>query len=235
MDGCYLARMRFTVVLVAVMVLLGCGKSSGPPAPPPDASATPGASATPARQARIAKLARGTSVAYALLVDGTIHRWGLVAVRTREDAPVAMTGLVGKFVDVSADRHACAVNDAGEVWCWGENAFGALGNGTSVPLGSSEMGPVKALVSDAKSVCVDGLFSCALHRTGTVSCWGNGPWGRDVHHEVPVLMPGFTRVTSIACGGAHLCAVDEDGVLRCMGRGVAGAWNVRLAPAELPW
>lgn len=207
---------RFALAPLVLVMALACRKSQSHAPTPPAATARHGQ--------RVVKLARGASEAYAVLDDGTVHRWGEGESGPPNDVPVPVAGLVGKFVDVSSYMHTCAVNEAGEVWCWGANTAGQVGNGTGRALGphSRVDAPVRAMVDGVKSVCVSGLLSCALHRTGAVSCWGHGPWGAEVAHQVPVPMPGLTRVTSIACGGEHVCAVDEDGVVKCVGRGRLG-------------
>jgi alpha-tubulin suppressor-like RCC1 family protein len=46
-------------------------------------------------------------------------------------SPVRVLGLTGATqIDVDYS-HVCALDDAGNVWCWGDNSFGNLGDGTT--------------------------------------------------------------------------------------------------------
>ena len=62
--------------------------------------------------------------------------------------------------------------------CWGSNATGQLGNGTT----TSSLAPVVVSVVDRAIAIVTGFgFSCALRGSGQVLCWGsnmNGQLGR---------------------------------------------------------
>ena len=65
----------------------------------------------------------------------------------------------------------CALHVTGIPVCWGaNNTHGALGNGTR----SSARTPTAVVgITDAIAVASGSSFGCALHRTGSVSCWGS--------------------------------------------------------------
>lgn len=105
--------------------------------------------------------------------DGALVCWQL-------DLRAADLGLEGtrplgdtRVVDVAVGPgHACAVTTQGTIRCWGENSWGALGDGTTEP--RTEAVTVVG-IGDAKQVAVAGSTSCAVHATGAVSCWGKTP------------------------------------------------------------
>ena len=71
--------------------------------------------------------------------------------------------------------HSCAVTASGNVYCWGDNNEGQLGNGST----DSTETPVKVLdIDSAYSVSVTDGGTCALLTDGTIACWGNNTYGQ---------------------------------------------------------
>ena len=97
----------------------------------------------------------------------------------------------------------------------GEERLGELGNGTTQDSGL----PVDTIgVTDATAITVSAVHACALHATGTVSCWGFGTAlgnGSLDSSSVPIEVPGLSDVTAIAAGEQHACALIADGTLKC--------------------
>ncbi len=89
---------------------------------------------------------------------------------------------ISDAVEISAsDDHACVLHRGGGVSCWGRNDVGQVGDGTTI----DQPRPVRlASISDAVAVSVSsggsgtGAHSCALHRDGSVSCWGGNEAGQ---------------------------------------------------------
>ena len=66
--------------------------------------------------------------------------------------------------------HACVLLRDGAVWCWGENALGALGDAV-VPRSGT---PLKVELSEpAISVAAGENFTCAVLNNRRVVCWGS--------------------------------------------------------------
>jgi alpha-tubulin suppressor-like RCC1 family protein len=86
------------------------------------------------------------------------------------------TGGTSPAVGVTAfGQFACAWLADKTVWCWGNNDFGQLGNGTF----DDQPQPVQVTgISDAVSVAAGPDFACALRTGGAVSCWGSSYWGQ---------------------------------------------------------
>jgi len=93
--------------------------------------------------------------------------------------------------------------------------------------------PVEGWRLAAVDVTVGRHFSCALLSNGEVKCWGNNRYGQlGLGEDVfAVELDGSTVPTSVALGrGAididagdeHVCAVLDDGSVRCWGRNQAG-------------
>ena len=132
----------------------------------------------------------------------------------------------------AAEEHTCALVSDGTVQCWGNNAYGDLGNGTFSSGGTPTPGPVTGLSKPATAICGTGLSSCALLSDGTVWCWGWNYYGGlgngsftttgNLGIATPVQVQGLpSAASSIACGYFHVCAIVS-GALYCWGYGEAG-------------
>ena len=160
--------------------------------------------------------------------------------------PVVGTGGSGLLTGVAelesnANGSFCAVLQSGSVECWGGNALGSLGDGTtsnrSAPtpvLDSSGTGPLTGVASMAS----DHFGYCAVLASGGVNCWGwnyegslgngqlNGPQTCVTFIcstlPVPVVGEGGTGslagVVSVVGDADHTyCAVLTSGGVDCWG------------------
>lgn len=165
--------------------------------------------------------------------DGTVECWGdneageLGDGTTRNrsrSAPV--TGLLGAVrVQVSrfvgdAPGSACAVLAEGEVECWGSNAFGQLGDGTTLDR-SRRTGVIG--LGDIVQLSLGARHACAVTREGAALCWGDNARGQlgdrtTQARSRPTTVAGLSEgVVAIAAGEAHTCAVLEGGTVECWG------------------
>lgn len=90
--------------------------------------------------------------------------------------PVSPLGTLGTARHVSAgNTHTCEVNAGGDVYCWGLNANGQLGDLSTVLRTSAVL-----VRTDARFVAVTTglLHSCALTEAGAAFCWGSNASGR---------------------------------------------------------
>lgn len=79
-------------------------------------------------------------------------------------------------VQVSAgEAHVCARSRDGAVWCWGNNGYGQLGDGTTV---ERNVAVRVERLPEAVSIVTGAFFTCALVRDGRVLCWGANEWGQ---------------------------------------------------------
>jgi alpha-tubulin suppressor-like RCC1 family protein len=75
----------------------------------------------------------------------------------------------------AGEDYACALCAEGQVACWGQGAFGQLGDGQ----GMSSATPVRvAGIEDAVEIAVGFRTACALRAGGEVLCWGDGQEGQ---------------------------------------------------------
>jgi alpha-tubulin suppressor-like RCC1 family protein len=133
-------------------------------------------------------------------------------------------------------KHACALTTAGGVRCWGLDATGQVGDGTTTggPAICASCRPspvdVTGLSSGVSAIAAGGQHTCAvMSADGSVQCWGsnsNGQLGVDKtatpQSLVPVLVPALTGVTAISAGGNETCAKLADSSVTCWGQNSSG-------------
>jgi alpha-tubulin suppressor-like RCC1 family protein len=108
---------------------------------------------------------------------------------TGEPAPVAVA-VVASARGLAAGRaHTCALAGDGTVLCWGANAFGELGDGTTTD--RSTPAPVVGL-DGVEQLAAGDAHTCARRTDGTTWCWGadgSGQLGDDavLTHNTPQL------------------------------------------------
>jgi alpha-tubulin suppressor-like RCC1 family protein len=173
-------------------------------------------------------LAQGASAAGSCAMVGTSLRcWGqnayfLLGPGSNLSLPASSTplavsqGASASVVAVSA-YHACAVV-SGAVKCWGSNANGQLGDGTT----TSNPTAVTAVASGATAVSVGYSHTCAIVGSG-VQCWGSNNLGQlgdttAIERHSPVSVQGLGGTpTALALGDGHSCALLSGGTVKCWG------------------
>ena len=121
-----------------------------------------------------------------LLENGTAMCWGSNSdgqlgegSNTDSSLPVYVSSAQSiYFTQIDLGKaHSCATNYSGEIYCWGRNSFGQLGDGTiqnrliptmvNLPIGYS-----------AISVSSGGDHSCAILNGSQPACWGRNSQGQ---------------------------------------------------------
>jgi alpha-tubulin suppressor-like RCC1 family protein len=155
------------------------------------------------------------------------------------DAPAAgtWTGPQGlEQVDelVSGQNHLCALIN-GDVLCWGENASGQLGIGTS---GASVNAPGTKVIglSGVTDIAAGRSHTCAV-ADGDVYCWGENSSSQcglaDTADRMLPTSHGFSDAISVAAGDAHTCALVANGTVWCWGSGSDRQNGATMTGAEL--
>ena len=147
---------------------------------------------------------------------------------------ISQDGYIGDVSSpVVAGSHVCVIA-SGELYCWGENSDGQLGNNSTtssgVPIAVKTTGALAGkTIQDVKL----GLYhTCAL-ASGGFYCWGKNNVGQvpdgtytTRREPTPALQqPGnltSSNVVSIGAGGNRSCAVISDGRTFCSGYNNAG-------------
>ena len=136
--------------------------------------------------------------------------------------PVPVSGLDAGVAQLAATfERTCALMSTGGVRCWGQNAHGGLGDGTTID--RSTPTNVFGLASGVSQLALGYQHTCALRVTGTVRCWGlnlDGQVGDGTATDrvKPVNVVGLPAgIRKVAAGGAHTCAITSGYGVTCGG------------------
>ncbi|MEV7010051.1 S8 family serine peptidase [Streptosporangium sp. NPDC051022] len=134
----------------------------------------------------------------------------------------AVTPQSGPQTIAAGDDHSLMTawgSGAGEVWAWGDNAQGQLGNGNT----TTRKVPVKIPgLSGVAAVAAGTGFSVALKSDGTVWAWGDNSQGQlgngtTTDSSVPVQVTGISTAVGVSAGAGHVLAVLANGTVRAWG------------------
>jgi alpha-tubulin suppressor-like RCC1 family protein len=196
-------------------------------------------------------VASGSSHACAV-VSGGVRCWGENASGQLGDGslvqrPASVAALLPEgttAVAVAAgERHTCALDDLGAVFCWGDNDLGQLGRG-GTPASSALPLLVPGLL--AVAVAAGPEHTCAVTAGAEVRCWGRNDIGQAGRGHVspaepsPVAVsiagndpyPPLAGALAIAAGGAHACAAVQGAAeleLWCWGSNLSSQLGIRTA------
>ncbi|MFN8019442.1 MAG: Calx-beta domain-containing protein [Acidimicrobiales bacterium] len=131
----------------------------------------------------------------------------------------------GSTLPVVNSSRSCWIMSSGSATCGGNNANGALGDGTTTS--STAYGGVLVSGSANTTAITLGTSHTCARIAGAAKCWGLGTNGRlgnglQTSSSVPVAVTGLTSIAAISAGGAHSCAVTSAGAVRCWGLNSSG-------------
>ncbi|HYH83624.1 MAG TPA: hypothetical protein VEX86_27765, partial [Longimicrobium sp.] len=135
-----------------------------------------------------------------------------------------------RFVDAGY-RHACALDDAGKAYCWGQGIAGQLGYGP--PPGYDAVSPTPTEVRGGhtfRQLAAGASHTCGVTTEGEVWCWGShghGQLGTDdpvgtcngfACSVDPVRVESGLEFVEVTTGTFHSCARTTEGEVWCWGR-----------------
>ncbi|WP_395683344.1 hypothetical protein [Dokdonella sp.] len=151
----------------------------------------------------------------------------------RRLVPTDVTGLGNGVRAVSGGRrHSCAIDASGGVECWGENAYGQLGDGSTTDRATPAA--ISALGADNLAIATGWYHTCAITSAGGAKCWGDNSSGQlgdgsTTQRETPVQVAGLASgVLALALGETHTCALMQTGGIKCWG----GNWSGELGTGD---
>ncbi len=196
------------------------------------------------------QLAAGGAHTCGLASDGKAYCWGDdfygelgngVAGDSAVPSAVDTSTIAGNkaFVQLSAGGlHTCGLTVDGVAYCWGDDAYGQLGNGGASQNSNSPSAVDTSTMTGNKAFVelVSGInHTCGLTADGRAYCWGsdqagqlgNGGTSQDTQSPSPLDTSTITAnqafVQLSAGGGSHTCGLAADGKAYCWGSDFGGA------------
>jgi alpha-tubulin suppressor-like RCC1 family protein/Flp pilus assembly pilin Flp len=196
----------------------------------------------------ISQIAGGENYVCAL-ISGGVWCWGInshgqlgVNDTTARALPTqvkdaAGTGTLSGVSEIAVgSEHTCALI-SGNVWCWGYNAQGQLGNSATFNNTTGVWLPVQAGITGAEHIEAGDYHTCVI-KTGNIWCWGSTQRGQlgngqdqfnagNRYTAAQVRDPagtGFlTDIAEVGLAATFSCARSTDGHVWCWGQNVYGA------------
>ena len=177
-------------------------------------------------------------------VDGLVNarRYSLTvrAVNALGNGPASdqVTGVPAPHSQLTTGAlHTCAIDAAGNTWCWGDNYYGQLGNGSDL---DSAL-PVTVVGGHRFRSIHAGVFhTCAVDIKDRLFCWGENTFGQlgdgtNLSQQVPVQIPVPGPVVKVSAGYGHTCALLVGGQVVCWGDNSSGQLgDGSLEPSAVP-
>lgn len=163
---------------------------------------------------------------------------GVIATREGLSDTAAITVMAVRFASVVAGRsHTCGLVTDGSAFCWGNNGFAQLGDGST----SDRLVPV-AVTGGLRFIALTAGWdhNCGLTASGTAHCWGfsglgqlgDGGFGDGL---TPVAVAGGHTFQALEAGGYHTCGVTTAGAVYCWGTNYAGQLgDGTITPSPVP-
>jgi len=164
---------------------------------------------------------------------------GYIGASSGTPVPVMGMGASGEFVTVSVGaENACGLTADGDVYCWGNNTLGSLGQGDT----AHRADPVPVPLPE-RAVQVDLGYdtACAVDELGGLYCWGANAEGQAGQDDLftapadaasPLEVPSSVAWQEVSTGNGHVCAIRVDGQLYCWGRNTGSELGV-IGPGQI--
>lgn len=163
--------------------------------------------------------------------------------KIKEDKGIQQSILIGGSQRDSIEtasmglQHGCALSDVGQVYCWGDNSDGQMGQG-SFGFGSNIPLPVVNNAIAGK-ISSGSRFSCSAN-ADKIFCWGSNdqlslgvPGFQKAH--TPVQVMNGVNVLSLKSADRHSCALMVGGTITCWGRNTEGQIGIGIfTDSQLP-
>jgi len=182
----------------------------------------------------VVQVSAGYTHTCALTQRGSVLCWGdaesVQSASTSAHAlpvPLPVVGLPSAVVSISAGLEStCALTVVGNVFCWGENSFGQIGNRMA-----HRFAVAPTLVSGLTDRVVDishhAYHTCATLASGEAQCWGHNAFGQlgDATYRDqlrPVTVESAETFVRVQTGRSQTCGITAGGSVWCWGDNGSG-------------
>ncbi|MCC5791319.1 MAG: hypothetical protein JJT82_01740 [Legionellaceae bacterium] len=165
-------------------------------------------------------------------LNGQLGNEQNIGTDTPNPTPLQMQNFDKSAVHIaSGDNYTCTTLSDEEVYCWGDNGVGQLGNRNSKNKITPRPLKVEYLSDKVNKVYIGSSNSCALLKNGLVECWGANNYGQlgsiGDPSGMPVTNPYLdANTTGLVVGLAYICALNQTGNLKCWGMNTSGELGV---------
>ncbi|HEY6727879.1 MAG TPA: hypothetical protein VI197_27915 [Polyangiaceae bacterium] len=126
----------------------------------------------------------------------------------------------------AGQNHACGLKASGELRCWGDGQFGALGTGDR----DHRPSPARVDERQYNQVSLDTFHTCAIDSGADLWCWGRNAEGQlglgDTEDRVLPTRIAAGGWAQVAVGRFYTCAQKLDGSTWCTGANEVGQLGV---------
>ncbi|WKU07124.1 RCC1 domain-containing protein [Micromonospora sp. HUAS LYJ1] len=196
-------------------------------------------------------VAGGQFHSLALTDDGRVFAWGRNTsgqlgdgTTTNRLTPVQVSFPAGTVITAIATHnvHNIALTSTGQVYTWGDNTYGQIGDGTT---GNTRKTPTLIALpgtATATSVAAGAFHTLAVTSTGTAYAWGYNAYGQlgtgnydNSSTPVPVWLPSGTTLIEVDAGLSFSLAITTTGRALSWGAGTTGQLGINtLANNSFP-
>lgn len=171
----------------------------------------------------------GAVAALALIVLSAVPAAAQGAYPPGITADTIRTASLSTATIAAGGAHSCALTSIGELYCWGDDSSGQLGDGPAAhSFGQAVLALRGAVLLDAGKA-----HTCAVDLRGAARCWGDDSAGQlgdgaMTDRDLPVAVTALAgrNLVQITTGARHTCAVDDEGGAWCWGDGSHGQLGV---------
>jgi len=192
------------------------------------------------------QISTGLDFACGIATSDTVYCWGNntygqlgtgTTSNLPKTTPVAVNTsgvLAGKTIlSVAAgSQHSCAIASDNQVYCWGNNQIGQLGNNSTQPSATPVAIDTSGVLSGKTVLSIDskGNNVCVIASDNQAYCWGDSGWGQHGNNNgnysivaEPVDTSGALAgktLKSISTGVSQVCTIASDDKAYCWGTAV---------------
>jgi len=167
-----------------------------------------------------------------ITITGALYAWGSNNAGALGDGTTAQkpvwTNKIGNsswtYVDAGNNYNTVGIDINGRLFCWGDNTYGQLGDGTTV----SKSSPIQIGTSSWSAVSAYYGAALAIDTTGRLYAWGLNSSGQlgtgdTINRSSPVQI-GVSKSNwvTVSTGQGHSAAIDNAGALYTWGLDSSG-------------